>query len=629
MQAMVPGISLSRFGSSRLARHNIVRQALRASEQRAGNVGACHSFTKRTYGSFRKGFLPVTTERKNGVEGLGSHQIRGAQASAQTGGSGPGTETHGGDDIHRVGQLVCDFSVTTNALGPVPSAVEATRSILASEDNWVSNRGGDVKAILDEDETHVMSAAAIEHYPQREDKELTRLVAEFFRPDGDAATVADVEASLIFGNGASELIDLLPRSAPQGPYYVSPLTKTQYKEYERACEVSGRQRAEKVEDASVVAIVNPTNPTGDFVERLEMENWISANAVPGSWIIVDESMLFWAGPDWHKRGVSREFVQRMQKRDIHIYLVYSWTKIFSCTGLRIGSVIAPTPAAMQELQAKQVPWSVSVLPRTYLKAALQHKEYLEKTWRLTPQWRENMITKLKRLHPDWQFLGQPWTSWVWIDTGNEAVAKAVYEASLECSCPVRHAAAGYNLPTIVRIAVRRPYDFAVLYQALLRQEYASNNPGRAPLGTYADVHPSVVEGVELVHIDDLYRHEKVLTDREGKLNDYVKDLPLLTLPAIIVDARHKVVIDGHHRLELFRQGGMTIVPAVFVNYEHDDIVVNPPEVEDGGVTKDMVIKKAINGDLLAPKSTQHMVRSRGGSLMPIIVLAPQIAEIRS
>merc|ERR1712216_833816 len=30
-----------------------------------------------------------------------------------------GTQTHGGDDVHRVSKLVCDFSVTTNALGPV------------------------------------------------------------------------------------------------------------------------------------------------------------------------------------------------------------------------------------------------------------------------------------------------------------------------------------------------------------------------------------------------------------------------------------------------------------------------------------------------------------------------------
>ena len=33
---------------------------------------------------------------------------------------------------------------------------------------------------------------------------------------------------------------------------------------------------------------------------------------------------------------------------------------------------------------------------------------------------------------------------------------------------------------------------------------------KAPFGTYADVSPSVIEGVKLVHIDDLKPHEEVL-----------------------------------------------------------------------------------------------------------------------
>jgi len=276
----------------------------------------------------------------------------------------------------------------------------------------------------------------------------------------------------------------------------------------------------------------------------------------------------------------------------------------------------------------QVPWSVNAFARAYLKVAIGDPSYLERTWRLTPLWREQMINKLKRLKPSWKFLGQPFTSWVWIDTGDAATAEAIYEASLACGCPVRHAAAGYNLPTFIRIAVRRPYDFSVLYQALLQQDldYTDTNR-RAVFGTYADVHPSVIEGVKLVHIDDLKRHEHVMPEREGKLGAYIADMPLVTLPAIIVDSQYQVVIDGHHRLEVFRQAGMKIVPAVFVNYEHEDILVNPPDAPNQ-VAKDTVIFKALKGQLLPPKSTQHMVRTRGGTLMSIIALAPQIAEIQ-
>jgi hypothetical protein len=214
-----------------------------------------------------------------------------------------------------------------------------------------------------------------------------------------------------------------------------------------------------------------------------------------------------------------------------------------------------------------------------------------------------------------------------IDTGDAAVAEDVYETSLRCGCPVRRASEGYEMPSFLRIAVRRPYDFSVLYQALLQRECYSNKQGRTLFGTYADVHPGVVEGVHLVHIDDVKPHEEVVHSRAEKLSKYVEELPIKILPAIILDSQFKVVIDGHHRLDSFRRAGMTIVPAVFVNYEHEDVLVHPPGAGKA-VEKETVIFNALKGQLLPPKSTQHMVRSRGGTLLPIIVLAPQIAELQ-
>lgn len=533
-----------------------------------------------------------------------------------------GSETHGGDDIHKVNRLVCDFSVTTNALGPVPSALKAVRKLI--EDFEISSVTGLQHPGVDSP-AEVSMAAAIEHYPQRDDEELTALAAEFLR-GSDYARLEETREQLIFGNGASELIDLLARAAPKGNFCLNPSTKVQYREYERACKNAGRQQVDDPKEAAIIALVNPNNPTGDFLERTEMEAWISDNAPPGSWVLVDESMLFWGGPNWKDRGVSTSFIESMIKRHIYIFLVQSWTKVFACTGLRIGTVLCPSIEKRKVLQSLQVPWSVTIFARTYLKAALQDKQYLERTWNVTPVWREHIVTRLQRLHPSWKFFGHPWLSWIWIDTGDSAVADSVYRAALECGCPIRHASAGYGLPSVIRVAVRRPYDFSVLYQALLHRECYTKSAVSATFGTYADVCPGVVQGIRLVHIDDLKPHEEVLVDRAQKLQEYVRELPVKILPAILVDSMYEVVIDGHHRLELFRAAGMTIVPAVSLNYEHEDILVNPPGV-GGDLTKETVISSALRGKLLKPKSTQHMVRSRGGSLLPIIVLAPQIAEL--
>eukprot|EP00928_Gymnodinium_smaydae_P089430 TRINITY_DN73399_c0_g1_i1.p1 TRINITY_DN73399_c0_g1~~TRINITY_DN73399_c0_g1_i1.p1 ORF type:complete len:630 (-),score=92.61 TRINITY_DN73399_c0_g1_i1:98-1924(-) len=540
-------------------------------------------------------------------------------------------EAHGGDDIYRVRKLVCDFSVTTNALGPVPSALSALQRLTQDVDvAWITPRGGDVKAIVDEgdgDSQHLASSPAVEHYPKRHDAELAQLTAAFLRPS--SSVLARVESQLLFGNGASELIDLIARAAPPGPFSLNPHVDVQFREYQRACLNAGRKESADPKDASLICLVNPNNPTGDFLERADMEAWIEENVSPGSWVIVDESMLFWAGPRWHERGVSDDLVVSLAKRHVHVFLVHSWTKIFACTGLRIGSVLCPSVEKRKQLESLQVPWSVNAFAQAYLKAALQDRDYLERTWSTTPSWHAHMVTRLQRLYPSWKFLGQPWLSWVWIDTGDENLARSVYEVGLECGCPVRYGAFGYGRPTVVRIAVRRPYDFSVLYQALLQRECINRAGGDSSLttfGTYADVHPSVIEGVSLVHVDDLKPHEQVITDRVKKLMAYTNTLPSVILPAIIVDSKYQVVIDGHHRLELFKQAGMQIVPAVMVNYVHGDILVNPPG-HPSEMQKETVIASALKNELLPPKSTQHMVRSRGGALLPIVVLAPQIAEL--
>lgn len=533
------------------------------------------------------------------------------------------TEVHGGDDIHRVDRLQCDFSVTTNALGPVPGALQDTQRLLDVQLSITSAAGGNVKALLEDGGIDIAHSPAVEHYPQRFEEDLYKTTSDFMA-GADAELSSKFQDSILFGNGASELIDLIARTAPPGPFCVSPMVPVQYKEYERACKNAGREQISDPKAASVISLVNPNNPTGFFFERAEMEKWIEENAHPGAWVFVDESMLFWRGPSWRDSGVSRSFVEKMAENYINIFLIYSWTKIFSCTGLRIGSVICPNAKVRKRLEGYQVPWSVTAFAQTYLKGAMRDTKYLEKTWELTPKWRKDALDQLQRLYPNWKFHGEPWLSWIWIDTGDENVAFRLYEACLEIGCPIRHAKAGYGLPTIIRIAVRRPTDFSILYQALVRLRHGAE--GRVSFGTYADIHPSVIDRVDLVHIDDIKPHELVINERAEKLQSYIADLPVKTLPSIILDSKFNVLIDGHHRLELFRALGLTVVPAVFITYDHEDVLVNPPGVGPG-TTKEEVIGSALRGEVMAPKSTQHVVRSRGGTLMPIIVLAPQIAEV--
>lgn len=47
--------------------------------------------------------------------------------------------------------------------------------------------------------------------------------------------------------------------------------QVQYREYQRACTNAGRKPTTDPKEASILCLVNPNNPTGDFLERPEME----------------------------------------------------------------------------------------------------------------------------------------------------------------------------------------------------------------------------------------------------------------------------------------------------------------------------------------------------------------------
>ncbi|EER14917.1 hypothetical protein Pmar_PMAR000638, partial [Perkinsus marinus ATCC 50983] len=93
---------------------------------------------------------------------------------------------HGGQEWSEIGNLVEDFSVTTNGLGPVPGALEAAKEALLT----------------------------IEHYPPSDFEPAITDLAEFLSPHDSA----DMRSRLLLGNGASEMIDMISRLAPKGPW---------------------------------------------------------------------------------------------------------------------------------------------------------------------------------------------------------------------------------------------------------------------------------------------------------------------------------------------------------------------------------------------------------------------------
>jgi len=390
-------------------------------------------------------------------------------------------QPHGGQEWAGMGdKFVEDFSVTTNFMGPPWRAVAAATASLQH----------------------------IDHYPAANCEPAVTDLAVWMTPQGES--VEDTRARLLLGNGASELIDLVTRiAAPEGGF-VQGSSTVQYKEYERAAAAAQPMKSadgepmkvskpdllsEEIEKAAlasgidtdkfaIMAVVNPCNPTGEYLPVEELKQFIEAKAVKdgrqGCCVLVDESMQLWHGEGWREDSLvsQREWVKKMDAEfGVQVFIIHSWTKIWSCPGVRLGSVLTPTVEHAAKLKAHQVPWSLNVAALAFLSAAVADEEFLRRTWDLTPRWRARTVDELKKIpaFSKWQFLGAPWTSWLWVDTKDAAQVEQVVKVAKAAGCPVRNGAMGYSMPTFVRFAVRAPNKQDILVGAL-KQAFGSADP---------------------------------------------------------------------------------------------------------------------------------------------------------
>lgn len=345
---------------------------------------------------------------------------------------------HGGQDWAHLSNFVEDFSVTTNPLGTPVNALKAA------------------KAAMDH----------IHHYPPADFEPAIGDLAKWLWDDDDWQ---EGRSRLLLGNGASELIDLVIRDGPKGFWKPASPKGVQYKEYERSAEAAGNIQVDfKDNRALLTCFINPNNPTGEYLDVRHTKAWIEEHCPEGSHVIVDESMQPWVGPKWREDSLLTQqtwLKYMLEERDTHVFLMHSWTKIWSCTGIRLGSVVAPSTASLQRILKKQVPWSVNSGALAFLSEVIKDTEYMDRTWELTAGWRQHTVDELRKRFPSWQFHGKSFLSWVWADTGSVEVAERATQLAKEAGVPIRWGKQGYDQPSMVRVAVRHPDNLALLMRA--------------------------------------------------------------------------------------------------------------------------------------------------------------------
>ena len=450
----------------------------------------------------------------------------------------------------------------------------------------------------------------INHYPKEDQEPYKNKILSFLN---------STNPNLLLGNGASELIDLTIRlfnsNKTSKKYFVS---ETQYMEYERSCILYNYKKTNSIEDADIICIINPCNPTGLYYTTQEIFKIIS-NCKENSIIIIDESMLFWIGKNFREKSMVKEqdFIQELlSKKNIKLFIIHSYTKIFSCTGIRFGTILCPDKKTYNHIKHFQNPWNCNILALEYISKCVDDEEYLNVTWNTTKILRNNQKELINKYFPEWKIHGESFLSWFWIEMPNEEIAEKIYLCSKQSYMPVRWGKIGYNKNNCIRVAVRKMENFDKLLKIWIENiDYLNNNCNN----NFKCI-------LKTVDIDNLLTHEIVYEESSNLLYNYLLSLNgEKTIPSIIVDDKTNIIIDGHHRLNVLKKLGVKEIQVTAIDYlEQNNIIVNP---EDLSITKEIVIQHGLIRNNFKPKTTQHML-CINNKLLPIIILS-KIVTINS
>ena len=227
---------------------------------------------------------------------------------------------------------------------------------------YMTNRYFPPQAFLDELGANLSTLVGA--YPST-NRHLSSLVAEPLGLTSD---------ELVVGNGASEFIHAVVNMRVE--HLAIPIPT--FDEYRNRAENLGRRVSPFVMGpdfqldvggfiahvkecgANSVVVVQPNNPTGALVSKVDMVRMLEAFG-DLDMVLIDESFLYFAGPGY--RDIS---VAGMVHEFPNLVIVNSMSKAYGVPGLRLGYALSGDSAFMAKLRTELPIWSINSLAQFFL-----------------------------------------------------------------------------------------------------------------------------------------------------------------------------------------------------------------------------------------------------------------------
>jgi len=189
-------------------------------------------------------------------------------------------------------------------------------------------------------------------------------------------------SQIVAGNGAAELIDRLAMHLegtaalffPAFNEYAARFGEERivkcYPQDQRTLRYGIDELKQALEQADVLLLVNPDNPSGNFIPEQDLLELIDFVQQRGKKIVVDESFVDFAEPEQRYSLFSTDFLNEHPE----LILIKSISKSYGVPGLRLG-VLASGDTALIETLTRDLPvWNINSFAEFFLQTIGKHKK---------------------------------------------------------------------------------------------------------------------------------------------------------------------------------------------------------------------------------------------------------------
>lgn len=146
-------------------------------------------------------------------------------------------------------------------------------------------------------------------------------------------------------------------------------------------------------DIDTLMVVNPDNPTGNFIPREKLVHLIETLNKAGKTIVIDESFVDFSSSEKNNSIMSSEFLDKFP----NLVVIKSIGKSYGVPGARLGVLASSNTDLINRIQKAMPVWNISSFGEFFLQIFHKYKKDYKKSIESIIVQREKLFNELKKI----------------------------------------------------------------------------------------------------------------------------------------------------------------------------------------------------------------------------------------